>query len=87
MTRNVILNRAHRVKMAVALITLSLFLALSTAPCGGTDASHCLSRGFTPNLMCSSCNELKQFGLEPLEDECRSCCQEDGAASEETVVG
>ena len=72
--------------MAVALATLSLFLALSSAPCVGTiDSSHCLSRGFTPNLMCSSCTELKQFGLEPLENECRSCCQEDGAASEVKV--
>ena len=74
--------------MAVArrtLLTLAILTALSSAPCLGEDASHCLSRGFTPNLMCSSCNELKQFGLEVLEDECRSCCQEDGADSEEKV--
>ena len=69
-----------------ALVTLSLLLALSSAPCCGADSSHCLTRGFTPNLMCSSCNELKQFDLETLEDECRSCCQEDGAASEEKVI-
>ena len=68
-----------------AFFTLAVFAALSSAPCLAADAGHCLSRGFTSNLMCSSCNELKQFDLETLEDECRSCCQEDGAASEEKV--
>ena len=68
-----------------AFLRLCLLLSLSSVPCITTDAGHCLSRGFTTNLMCSSCNELKQFGLESLEVECRSCCQEDGAASEEKV--
>jgi hypothetical protein len=27
--------------------------------------------------MCSSCNELKQFKLEELEDSCRQCCSDD----------
>ena len=75
-------------KMAAAcgvFASVFVFLTLSCTPSLGTDATHCLSRGYTTNLMCSSCNELKQFGLESLEDECRSCCQEDGAASEEKV--
>ena len=68
-----------------AFISVFVILTLSSAPSLGADANHCLSRGFTANLMCSSCNELKQFGLEILEGECRSCCEEDGAASEEKV--
>ena len=68
-----------------SLASLCLLLTLFSAPCSGTDATHCLSRGFTSSLMCSSCNELKQFGLETLEGECRSCCEDDGAASEEKV--
>ena len=69
------------------IASLCVLLALSSAPCLGTDASHCLSRGFTTNLMCSSCRELKQFDLDILEGECLGCCQEDGAASEEKVGG
>ena len=41
------------------------------------DASNCLENGFAPNLMCSSCDQLGQFKLERLADQCMQCCQED----------
>jgi len=47
------------------------------------DRSQCLSLGFTPDLMCSSCDKLSDFNLDILEDDCRNCCQPD---SEDVVV-
>jgi hypothetical protein len=33
--------------------------------------------------MCSSCNDLKQFKLDELEDSCRQCCLNDDDQTEE----
>lgn len=41
--------------------------------------------GFTSNLLCSSCQELRQFGLDVLEEDCKRCCQSEGVASDEKV--
>ena len=68
-----------------SIASVCAFLALFAAPCNGANATYCLSRGFTSNLMCSSCRELKQFGLDEIEAECLTCCQEDSASSEEKV--
>ncbi|XP_003374757.1 putative acyltransferase [Trichinella spiralis] len=37
----------------------------------------CKAVGFTPNLVCSSCSELSQYGLKELEPNCRQCCAKD----------
>ena len=42
--------------------------------------------GFSSNLLCSSCRELKEFNLEALEDDCEKCCQADGVNSDENVI-
>lgn len=42
-----------------------------------------MSLGFTPNLLCSSCDELQQFKLEALLDPCKGCCHADQS---ETMV-
>lgn len=93
MTAPFALVGAHHINMASPksvvvrwVASVCVLLALSSTPCWGADVEHCRSRGFTSNLMCSSCRELKQFSLEALEEECLNCCQEDGAASEEKVT-
>ena len=66
--------------------TVCSVLLLSTTPSLANPTS-CTELGFSSSLLCSSCRELKQFGLEVLEDECKQCCQADqGAASEEKVI-
>lgn len=38
----------------------------------------CTSLGFTKaNLLCSSCDQLKDFSLEPLIPHCKECCHND----------
>ncbi len=45
--------------------------------CDTLSLEECRLNGYTPNLLCSSCNELGQFKLDLLTDSCNSCCQED----------
>ena len=67
-------------------LDLLFFVCLaSISPTVAIDSSHCMSMGYTSNLMCSSCRELKEFGLQDLESECSGCCQPDGAANDEKV--
>lgn len=41
-------------------------------------SEDCSQLGFNKaNLLCSSCDQLKDFGLESLRDHCRECCQRD----------
>jgi len=67
---------------------LGLFLLLCVAvvsPTATIDSANCMSMGYTSSLMCSSCRELKEFGLQALETECGSCCQPDGAGDDGKV--
>lgn len=41
--------------------------------------------GYTSNLMCSSCRELREFNLQGLEEECNGCCQPDGSSGDDRV--
>ena len=62
-------------------LLLALFLDIPTTLL----AESCLDLGYTSALLCSSCNELKRFKLEQLEENCRLCCTQD-KASEGTQV-
>ena len=42
--------------------------------------------GYTENLMCHSCRELKKFNLMKLEEDCFSCCQDDDSDDSEVGV-
>lgn len=44
----------------------------------------CRALGFTPNLVCASCDLLDEFNLVSLKSECHQCCQE-GASGEDTL--
>lgn len=86
-----VLNHAHFQKMMVDkstvvrwISTACLLLSLSVPPTLG-NGSSCLELGFSSNLLCSSCRELKEFGLEALEEECQGCCQMEGTADDDYV--
>ena len=60
---------------------LSVFLALIQFSVSELTPEQCRDLGFSVNLLCSSCDELKPFNLtsEPsLEQNCRKCCHADG---------
>ncbi|CAH3037644.1 unnamed protein product [Pocillopora meandrina] len=60
---------------------LSIFLTLIQITIAELTPEECRDLGFSVNLICSSCDELKPFNLtsEPsLEQNCRKCCQADG---------
>lgn len=60
---------------------LSLFLALIHFTVSELTPEQCRELGFSVNLLCSSCDELKPFNLasEPsIEENCRKCCHADG---------
>ena len=61
-----------------------LLVCLSLSPCLGGGGS-CLELGFSSNLLCSSCRELKEFSLGVLEADCKKCCQAEGVASDDKV--
>ena len=62
-----------------------LLFCLACVPCVVT-TGNCVDIGFSSNLLCSSCRELKEFNLEALEDDCERCCQADGVNSDENVI-
>ena len=35
----------------------------------------CSEVGYSSNLLCGSCDDLKQFKLSALEETCRNCCE------------
>jgi hypothetical protein len=61
----------------------TIFLSILQCISAKLTAEECRSLGFTPNLMCSTCDELPQFKLEALVENCNGCCQAD---QNETVV-
>lgn len=58
-------------------------VALLLCPSALADGS-CRDLGFSSNLLCSSCDDLKQFSMKFLEEECRRCCQEEKETVTET---
>ncbi|KAA3681399.1 uncharacterized protein DEA37_0002533 [Paragonimus westermani] len=45
----------------------------------GADRSSCNLAGFTSQLKCGSCNELKRFKLDKIEKDCLECCEAEDA--------
>ncbi|XP_022789152.1 selenoprotein F-like [Stylophora pistillata] len=70
---------------------LSIFLTLFQFTISELTPEECRDLGFSVNLICSSCDELKPFNLTSelsLEQNCRKCCQADGQeeATKTTLV-
>ncbi|OWF39495.1 15 kDa selenoprotein [Mizuhopecten yessoensis] len=66
--------------MADPLCLLSLVFVLllyfDRGKCSLT-LEKCNELGFNTGLMCSMCRELGEFNLNPLEESCLACCDED----------
>ncbi|XP_071440449.1 selenoprotein F [Hetaerina americana] len=62
-----------------------LFIFLSLSGCftnAEFSADDCWSLGFNKaNLLCSSCDQLPNFGLETLKDHCKQCCHRDDSVN------
>ena len=56
-----------------------MVLSLVPVALGGGEA--CVELGFSSSLLCGSCDELRQFSLNALEDSCKKCCQTEGSNS------
>ncbi len=61
-----------------------ILVCLAFVPCMGTTNS-CVDLGFTSNLLCSSCRDLKEFKLEELEADCSQCCTTDTEGNDDKV--
>lgn len=61
-----------------------IFVCLAYSPCLGTTNS-CVDLGFSSNLLCSSCRDLKEFKLEELEADCSQCCTADVEGNDNKV--
>ncbi|RUS79341.1 hypothetical protein EGW08_012895 [Elysia chlorotica] len=46
---------------------------------------ECSLKGFTPNLMCSTCELMDDFNLQLIKPDCLQCCQRDKAEEEPAV--
>ena len=68
-----------------SVLGLFFYVSVALGPCAA-GGSNCVELGYTSNLMCSSCRELREFNLQKLEEECKQCCQPDGDASDDKVT-
>ncbi|KAK3591468.1 hypothetical protein CHS0354_033466 [Potamilus streckersoni] len=53
---------------------------------GKLGPEHCRELGFSSNLLCSSCNDLDQFRLSTLKEDCLKCCEEDTSTGDALKV-
>lgn len=60
-------------------ILSSAAIVLTSAPVALGGGGACVELGFSSSLLCSSCDELRQFSLNALEDDCKKCCQTEGS--------
>ncbi|XP_039745556.1 selenoprotein F [Pararge aegeria] len=70
------------IKIPPLLFILTTFL-VQNCLCEFT-TEDCASLGFSKaNLLCSSCDQLKDFSLDQLVDHCKECCHNDDSAPKE----
>jgi len=61
---------------------VSLLTMLDWAHGEMMDSAQCLEKGFnSAKLLCSSCEDLKQFDLSKVAEDCLQCCVSDGGSS------
>lgn len=56
----------------------SFLFTLIHATSNKLSTEKCIELGLSANLLCSSCDALKQFKLGALVENCQSCCHADG---------
>jgi hypothetical protein len=69
-------------KVSVSSI-LSIFFTLFHISNAKFTPEKCRELGLSANLLCGSCDELIQFKMNELVDNCRSCCHEEGDHSQD----
>ena len=67
----------HKNEASSVWLFPTIFFSVLQCMSAKLTAEECRSLGFTPNLMCSTCDELPQFKLESLVENCNGCCQAD----------
>ena len=61
---------------------VSLLAMLDWLQAEGMDSAECLEKGFnSAKLLCSHCEDLKQFDLSKVSQDCLQCCVSDGGSS------
>ena len=66
----------------VLVSQLVVMLDWVAATADSMDAAQCLERGFnSAKLLCSSCEDLKQFDLGKVASDCSACCVSDGGSA------
>uniref|UniRef100_A0A1I8GQE5 Selenoprotein F n=1 Tax=Macrostomum lignano TaxID=282301 RepID=A0A1I8GQE5_9PLAT len=58
-----------------------IVLQAAVLQCQILSPDQCKQSGFTSALECSSCSQLKQFGLSQLDQACQQCCKGDSLDS------
>merc|ERR1712243_319192 len=67
------------------LCAIGSLMALVESAVSELSTEECFAVGLNrANLLCSSCDTLKEFSLQTLESNCRKCCQEDDVNSSPT---
>jgi len=67
----------------LSLLVTQLLLAVDWVKSSSQmEADQCFSLGFnSAKLLCSSCDDLRQFDLGEVAGECRGCCNDDGGSA------
>jgi len=65
-----------------SLLLTNLVFVLDWVTSTDISAGECLALGFnSAKLLCSSCDNLKQFELGEVVQECKGCCNDDGGSA------
>lgn len=68
-----------------AMALLAFFASYISVAMTKLSPEECRKLGFSSSLLCGSCNDLKQFKLDILVENCKSCCEKDQAENEGKV--
>ncbi|XP_047523124.1 selenoprotein F [Pieris napi] len=70
--------------MMCSYLTVAFAVLLIHSSQGELSSEDCSSLGFIKsNLLCSSCDQLKDFSLDQLVEHCKQCCHQDESAPKE----
>jgi len=69
----------------ITLFILGTLMTWIESAVSELSTEECFAVGLNKaNLVCSSCDTLKEFSLQSIESNCRKCCQEDDVTSSPT---
>jgi len=69
----------------ISLLVFGVLMTWIESAVSELSTEECFAVGLNKaNLVCSSCDTLKEFSLQNLESNCRKCCQQDDVNSSPT---